>query len=1263
VTAPRATRAKASKASKASKPSISVVVPTVGRVEAIARLLAALGRQTLSADAFETIVVVNGSGLESSLPDPGPRSNVQILRRQAAGRAGACNAGVAAARGRIVLFLDDDMEPVSGCLDAHLRAQDGGARRLVLGPVPVIDAEQSGPAAWYVATRFERHLAKLGAVGYQPEPSDVYTGNASIERDVLLEVGGFDDRLVEYGNEDRELARRLVRAGVAITIASDAIAQQHYDKSLEELLADSRSKGRTAAAIVAEDPSAINDTRMRRRGSWRRRVLRVGLTLFARLPTGRRVELAVVDRLVRARPASALALVGPLVDSEFWWGVAVGRAGAAESRVELRVLPEKDLGERPIRVVHVIDSTDFGGAEQVLLQLARGLDRGAWRSIVIHDQRAERLGQRLAELGIEAVATDLAGARPWLRVPAITRTVRRLRPDIVHVHRPWPRSGRVALAAATLARPEAIIVTDHLASGRASLRRRIVERLVTARVATWIAVSPDVSRGLVQTLGAPGDRVRTVLNGVAVDRQASGRESSDDIRPAEAARTGRLLVMLAQLRPQKRHEILLEALTTLPEDVTAVLAGDGPERPRIEARVAELGLGSRVHLAGFVEDVRALLDGADIVVLPSRFEGLPLALLEAMAVGRPIVATDVPGTRELVTDGQTGLLVRPDDPDQLANAIRRLLDDPDLARRLGEAGREQVTERFGLDQMVASVGTVYREAMTNGRSRTLDHAAVDAPEGSDPDGALTIERRLDVALRPIDLRILSGMPAPGRAAALGHDADELASALAIVAGSVVSRAELSADSPEKPVSGSCHLVVIGDAGPGDHELAGRLLAPGGSALLLPARGARRSISRRHLAAAGLEPIGEFWPWPDRRRPLAWIPIERSTTVHYVVEVWLGRNPVRRVVRRARAAFWLTRGRVGLVPSAVLAKRRGDGGRAMPAVPIESIPGGPELAWVLLTGGRRSHNRIVALGFPSDAASPSLVATCARVAESVPGLRREAAALRAVQALRPGGVRGVPTLLLEHGEGLATTILQTAIGGTRLSRLETADRFGELAERIGDWLVQLVRGNDDVGPEAVWSDIVGPLVDEFDGHYGLAEPMLAGRLRTSLADLARLPRAIEHRDLAPWNLRLMPSGELGVLDWESAELDGIAGPDLHYGLAHLAFDAAGAGRVDDQVATYRALLDSRSALGSAAAGVISRYAGRVGVAEGTVRRLALVAWLIHARSEYRRLAGDAGRSPDPEVLRQALFVGLMRADLDLLTPGAWYANESRPQMPR
>ena len=326
--------------------------------------------------------------------------------------------------------------------------------------------------------------------------------------------------------------------------------------------------------------------------------------------------------------------------------------------------------------------------------------------------------------------------------------------------------------------------------------------------------------------------------------------------------------------------------------------------------------------------------------------------------------------------------------------------------------------------------------------------------------------------------------------------------------------------------------------------------------------------------------------------------------------------------------------------AELAVRRAAGGPARNAVPAISIPDGEQLRWSLLTGGQRSHNRIVALGFLPGARTPHRVAITARVSASVPGLRREAAALRAVAARRPDGAPGVPQVVAERDDGDATVIVESAIDGTRLTRLLTEATYDRLATLVADWLRPLA------GPDTRSADgLVEPLIATFERAYRGVDPTLVDDVRAAIADFGQLPRAIEHRDLAPWNLRLLSTGGLGVLDWESAEVDGIAGPDLHYALAYLAFDLAGATQVDGQVAAYRRLRDAETAVGRVASRVLSRYAEAVGLDPRTMRRLSLVTWLIHARSELERMTGDEGSAPSADRLLGGLFVNLIRVDLE------------------
>jgi glycosyltransferase involved in cell wall biosynthesis len=182
-----------------------------------------------------------------------------------------------------------------------------------------------------------------------------------------------------------------------------------------------------------------------------------------------------------------------------------------------------------------------------------------------------------------------------------------------------------------------------------------------------------------------------------------------------------LILCAARFAPVKRHADLLAALAQLRDagrNFRAVLAGDGPLLQEMRALSAQLGLGAMVHFPGRVstDAMRALIDDAAIAVLTSASEGMPGALMEAMASGVAVVGTDVSGTDELVVDGDSGLLVPAYDPPALARALARLIDDPELRRRLGAGGRRRMEESFSLDAMLASKERLYRGAAERDRA-------------------------------------------------------------------------------------------------------------------------------------------------------------------------------------------------------------------------------------------------------------------------------------------------------------------------------------------------------------------------------------------------------------------------------------------------------------------------------------------------------------------------------------------------------------------
>ena len=297
----------------------------------------------------------------------------------------------------------------------------------------------------------------------------------------------------------------------------------------------------------------------------------------------------------------------------------------------------------------------------------------------------------------------LAGVR---RIPAFTRALRGRRPDVFHAHLTWPLAAKNALLAAIIARIPAILATVQLYMDvPVTGGMRLQQRLIGVGVDRFLPVSVDNARRLATLLPWPARRMEVIHN--AVDVAAFQRGPDAALRRALVDGSQRHVVLVAaRLDPQKGHRHLLAAAARVPDALFA-LAGDGPERPALERITDDLGLRDRVTFLGTRTDVAELLAVCDVFVLPSLYEGLPISVLEAMAARRPVVATAIGGTQEAVVDGESGLLVPPADPDSLAAAIRRLLDDPALRDRLASAGRARVEREFAVASMAARVTDLY----------------------------------------------------------------------------------------------------------------------------------------------------------------------------------------------------------------------------------------------------------------------------------------------------------------------------------------------------------------------------------------------------------------------------------------------------------------------------------------------------------------------------------------------------------------------------
>jgi glycosyltransferase involved in cell wall biosynthesis len=359
-------------------------------------------------------------------------------------------------------------------------------------------------------------------------------------------------------------------------------------------------------------------------------------------------------------------------------------------------------------------SVDPSGMGSHILDLAAEFLPAADVSVLCWDTPS---GRRLLDRAAAAAVT--ASALPHPRHPtfaaAITAFLTDHPADVFHIHVGSGREGFAGARAARRAGVPAVVQTQHQPwLFRAPCKRAAFFRGI-AGVDRLITVSWGEQRTY-ERIGVPPARMVTVQNGVVPRGPGPGRAAA---RAELGLRPGQLVVLnVGRLMRQKGQDRLVEAMPRLvarfPE-LAVVVVGGGPLRDQLTRQAAGLGVAGHLHLTGHRPDARMLLDAADVFVLPSRQEGLPLAVLEAMDAGLPVVGTDVIGTTEVVVDGETGRLVPPRDVAALGDALADLLADPDLRARYGGAGRRRYLAEFTAKRMAADTLAVYDDVLAGDR--------------------------------------------------------------------------------------------------------------------------------------------------------------------------------------------------------------------------------------------------------------------------------------------------------------------------------------------------------------------------------------------------------------------------------------------------------------------------------------------------------------------------------------------------------------------
>jgi sugar transferase (PEP-CTERM/EpsH1 system associated) len=362
----------------------------------------------------------------------------------------------------------------------------------------------------------------------------------------------------------------------------------------------------------------------------------------------------------------------------------------------------------------VLHSLHVGGAEVLAARLARQL-QSSFRFVFVCLDEQGTLGDELSK---EQFAVRVLGRRPGFDARCtwqLQQILKQERVDLVHAHQYTPFF--YSLIARVLCRKPAILFTEH---GRTfpdfrRPKRVLVNRLLLERRDRVVAVGKSVREALLRFEGIPKERVTVIYNGMNTAAYAPGVHDRNAVRAELGVGAEDLVILqVARLDPIKDHATALRTLEHVVwhhKHARLVLVGEGPELGNIQNLIRERGLETSVRVLGLRKDIPRLMRAADIFLLTSLSEGIPLTLIEAMAAGLPIVATQVGGVPELVEEGITGLLAPVADDAYLADCILRLARNPQLCEQMGELARQAAGRYFSESQMHAHYHHLYEEML------------------------------------------------------------------------------------------------------------------------------------------------------------------------------------------------------------------------------------------------------------------------------------------------------------------------------------------------------------------------------------------------------------------------------------------------------------------------------------------------------------------------------------------------------------------------
>jgi glycosyltransferase involved in cell wall biosynthesis len=396
----------------------------------------------------------------------------------------------------------------------------------------------------------------------------------------------------------------------------------------------------------------------------------------------------------------------------------------------------------PTRVLRVIARLNKGGPALHVAYLSAGLEEHGYDTTLVAGSLARGEGSMayIAEQqGVDVVQLpdlhrEISPLHDLRAAHRLAGLIKQVRPHILHTHTAKAGAvGRTAALLAGAARPPIVVHTfhGHVLRGyfgpASSAFFRMLERSLASTTTSLVAVSPEVRDDLVALGVAPAEKFTVIRLGVELtERVDDSPETRSRARRMMGIPDGRFTVgWIGRMTAVKRTEDIVFALKRLLDtgvDACLCLVGDGPDRQATEQLAHDLGIVDRCLFLGYQDDVAPFYAAFDALILPSANEGTPVSAIEALAAARPVVATGVGGVPDVIRDGVDGFLVEPGDVDGLADRLGRLAADRELAKRMGEAGRTRVLERYSVGRLIADVDELYRKLLAekgldDGRTR------------------------------------------------------------------------------------------------------------------------------------------------------------------------------------------------------------------------------------------------------------------------------------------------------------------------------------------------------------------------------------------------------------------------------------------------------------------------------------------------------------------------------------------------------------------